>query len=172
MPRRLIRLIRLGLGAAILMGAGTARAQVPLPKVADLHQRSGLISRHIPIVPHLPHDEDRDDYYGTRWGDDPPSDRHINSHKDGGLYGRTTKSRCTSCFYPYFRGSPGATPDCPECQPCPRVFRAVTNIVHPFRPVCHYYSGGCYVPVYDLDPFVPGPGPFPWPHFFKRPTGG
>jgi hypothetical protein len=171
MPRPLVHLIRLGLGAAALLGAATARAQVPLPRVPDIHQRSGLLSRFVPIEPHLPPDDDRDNFYGTRWGDHPPGDR-INSRKDGGLYGRTYKSRCTSCYYPYFHGSPGQNATNPDCEPCPRGLRLVTNLVHPFRPVCHYYAGGCYVPIYDLDPLVPGPGPFPWPHFFKRPTGG
>ena len=35
-----------------------------------------------------------------------------------------------------------------------------------------YYDRGVYTPIYDFDYFVPGPGPFPWSHFFKRPTGG
>ena len=171
MPRRFMRSIRLGLGLALLLGGGAARAQVPLPRVPVGAGRSGLISRFVPIVPHLPPDDDRDNFYGTRWGDEPPGER-INSRKDGGLYGRTYKSRCTSCYYPYFHGSPGRGPLGPDCEPCPKVFRAVTNIVHPFRPVCHYYAGGCYVPVYDLDPLIPGPGPSPWPFFCKGATGG
>lgn len=170
MPRRPVPSIRLGL-AAVLLLAATARAQVPLPRVADVHQRSGLVSRFVPIEPHLPPDDDRDTFYTTRWGDHPPGDR-INSYTDGGLYGRLYKDRCTACSYPYFRGSPGRDTMCPECHPCHRALRPVTNAVHPFRPVGHYYAGGCYVPVYDLDPWVPGPGPYPWSHFFKRPTGG
>jgi hypothetical protein len=35
-----------------------------------------------------------------------------------------------------------------------------------------YYDRGVYTPIYDFDYTVPGPGPFPWSHFFKRPTGG
>src|SRR5262249_29876868 len=129
-----------------------------------------LIGRFTPIVPHLPRDDDRDDYYITTWGD-YQQNKHPNSLLDGGLYGRRLPSDCTKCFYPSFRGSPGGTTG-PGCEPCRRVVRAAMNFVHPFRPGCYYYSGGCYTPVYDLDPLVPGPGPFPWPFFFKRPTGG
>jgi hypothetical protein len=173
MPRPSLRSGRLGFGfgLVVLLAAAPARAQVPLPRVPDGDRRSGLLSRFVPIEPHLPPDDDRDTFATTRWRDHPPG-RRINSPKDGGLYGRRYRGSCTACFAPYFQGSPGSGAIGPQCTPGPRVLRAATNVVHPFRPVGSYYAGGCFVPVYDLDPLVPGPGPFPWPHFFKRPTGG
>ena len=171
MPRRSVAMVRLGLGLVLLLSAATARAQVPLPRVPEASRRSGLLTRFVPIVPHLPPDKDRDAFDTRQWDDHPPGS-HINSYHDGGLYGRSYKSACTACFAPVFHGSPGRGTIEPGCAPRHRALRAVTNFVEPFRPVGHYYAGGCYVPVYDLDPLVPGPGPFPWPHFFKRPTGG
>jgi hypothetical protein len=35
-----------------------------------------------------------------------------------------------------------------------------------------YYDQGSYVPIYDLDPIVPGPGPYPVPWYFRGPDGG
>jgi hypothetical protein len=31
---------------------------------------------------------------------------------------------------------------------------------------------GSYVPIYDLDPIVPGPGPYPFPFYFNWDHGG
>ncbi len=156
---------------AIVLASTAARAQEAAPIVRDVNQRSGLISRHIPITPNLPPDADRDKWFVTRWGDDHEQQRFPNWIGTSGLYGRKYKTGCTACYSPYFTGSPGGQETLKHT--CGKShFRAVTNIVHPFRPVCTYYAGGCYSPVYDLDPLVPGPGPFPWPFFFKRPTGG
>lgn len=153
----------------LTMGLARANAQEPAPVVRDVTQRSGLITRHIPITPNLPPDADRDRWYVTRWGDDNESHDGVNSFKNGGLYGRQWKNGCTACYSPYFAGSPGQNTMTHTCKVNNRL---LTNFVHPFRPVCSYYAGGCYVPVYDLDPAVPGPGPFPFKYFFKRPTGG
>lgn len=159
----------LAICASLVISAWSARAQEPTPVVRDLDQRSGLITRHVPITPNLPPDPDRDRWYVTRWGDDHEHGSHPNTIKNSGLYGRKWKSGCTACYSPYFAGSPGRST---LTHTCGQHFRLVTNFVHPFRPVCTYYAGGCYVPVYDLDPLVPGPGPFPYKNFFKRPTGG
>ena len=152
-----------------LMGA-VAHAQVPTPMVPDINQRSGLRTRMMPIIPHLPPDPDRDIYQNTRWANkNEPSS--INSQFNGGLYGRKWKSSCTACFSPYFIGSPGQSTLTPVCEPSNHRF--FTNFVHPFRPVDRYYAGGCFVPVYDLDPWVPGPSPYPYPRLYhKKPTGG
>lgn len=154
-----------------LMGAA-ARAQVPQPVVPDINQRSGLRTRMVPIIPHLPPDPDRDVYANTRWpARHEKQPDHMNSPLNGGFYGRPWKSSCTACFTPYFIGSPGKSTLGPDCMPSDH--RLISNFLHPFRPVDMYYAGGCYVPVYDLDPFVPGPGPFPFPRLYhKKPTGG
>lgn len=165
MSRRIV----IAIVALVVLGSERARAQEPAPVIRDLNQRSGLITRHIPITPNLPPDPDRDRWSVTRWGDDDESHDHPNSIKNGGLYGRKWKTGCTACYSPNFAGSAGQSTITHTCK---THFRLVTNFVHPFRPVCNYYAGGCYVPVYDLDPFVPGPGPFPFRSFFKRPTGG
>ncbi|CAN5895087.1 hypothetical protein BH23PLA1_BH23PLA1_23910 [soil metagenome] len=158
------------LGAALVLDAGRARAQAP--NVPDVRERSGLFTRHTPIIPMLPIDKKRDIYYDTRW-EDPryPWRRgwHVNSFKDGGLYGMPLPAGCTACRSPFFRGSPGAGE---VCEPPHKSVRFFSALVHPFRPVGSYYAGGCYVPVYDLDPFVPGPGPYPWSHYCKQHTGG
>jgi hypothetical protein len=46
--------------------------------------------------------------------------------------------------------------------------------LQPFRPIGYYYDQGSYVPLYDLDPIVPGPGPVPyvWPFYLRNPHGG
>ena len=70
--RRLGRpaLLALGLlGATWTMAAAPALAQVPQPIIPDTAQRSGLISRFVPINPSLPPDPRRDLWYDTRWGD-------------------------------------------------------------------------------------------------------
>ena len=50
--------------------------------------------------------------------------------------------------------------------------RLVRNVFHPFKPVGTYYAGGCYVPIYDLDPLVPGVGPYPYGIFKRGSTEG
>jgi hypothetical protein len=145
-----------------------ASAQGP-PRLPDATQRSGLITRYSPIIPRLPHDKDRDDYYITRWSE--PDTKHPNLYPQG-MYGLKWNRDCTSCNNPFFRGFPG--PNCVngKCLPAPRSHRLWDNFIHPYRPVGYYYAGGCAVPIYDLDPLVTGPGPFPWNVFFKRPEGG
>ena len=162
--------------AIVALSVGSAEAQVSGPQVPELRERSGLFTRIAPILPRLPVDRDRDLFYDTRWEPRHPSERGhwINSWKDGGLYGLPLSAGCTSCRAPFFRGSPGVGTLDESCRPPSPVGRVLGNIVHPFRPVDSYYSGGCYVPVYDLDPLVPGPGWFPWwaPDFSNKPTGG
>ena len=94
------------------------------------------------------------------------------SYKDGGMYGRPLTPQCTAAVYPYFHGSPGGRID-EDCRGHnPVTGRWVRNFFLPFKPVGMYYDRGVYAPIYDMDYFIPGPGPFPWSHFFKRPTGG
>lgn len=156
--------------AVFSLMAAVAQAQIPQPVVPDINQRSGLRTRMMPIIPHLPPDPDRDIYANTRWAE-PHESSHINCQCNGGLYGRKWKNSCTACYSPYFIGSPGKSTLSPPCEPPNH--RVFTNFVHPFRPVDIYYAGGCFSPVYDLDPWVPGPGPFPFPRLYhKRPTGG
>jgi hypothetical protein len=162
-----------GLGAATLalcLASAPSFGQGPQPIVPDINERSGLLTRFIPIQPLLPKDTKRDTFYDTRWADSP-NFGFPNRICTSGLYGLRYKPDCTASFNPYFYGVPGENTLRPECRPC-RPLRFASNFVHPFRPVGHYYAGGSYVPVYDLDPWVPGPGPFPWPFFYRRPLGG
>ncbi len=159
--------LALTLGLASLVAPATpARAQGVQPIFPNVNQRSGLLTRYTPeIRSNLPPDPDRDQFYlGRRWGE--PSPKHPNLFCNSGLYGLQYKNQCTACYSPYFSGSPGGTtaPGC--CEPVR--FRVLSNFVHPWRPVGGYYSGGCAVPIYDLDPFVPGPGRFPFPWLYKR----
>ncbi len=88
------------------------------------------------------------------------------------MYGRPLTPQCTAAVYPYFHGSPGGRID-EDCRGHnPVTGRWVRNFFLPFKPVGMYYDRGVYAPIYDMDYFIPGPGPFPWSHFFKRPTGG
>ncbi len=152
-----------------LMAGGAARGQDPAPIIPRMDERSGLITRFTPIVPNLPPDPHRDLYYNTRWAN-YPGIGYPNAIKTGGLYGMKFKDTHTGAYPPYFAGSAGLTKPNPSSNRMP--FRALSNFVHPFQPVCGYYSHGVWVPVYDLDPWVPGPGPFPWPHFFYKLPGG
>ncbi|RUL86316.1 hypothetical protein [Tautonia sociabilis] len=162
------------LAAALL--SPSARGQVDGPEISDVRERSGLFTRIVPIEPRLPVDKDRDLFYNSKWLPRLPINRGrwVNSWKDGGLYGRQLPGGCTSCRAPFFQGMPGAPAVPAECAPHNHVSRILGNFVHPFKPVDTYYSGGCYVPVYDLDPFVPGPGWFPWwvPDLANIHTGG
>lgn len=166
------------LGLALLfvgatLSASVATAQVPEPIVRDVNRRSGLITRYAPVARTLPPDRDRDQWYDTRWGDRPDF-THVNCYKHGGLYGLQFSSRCTASVYPFFYGAPGgSTIDCEECEPAKsNAVRLYDNFLHPWRPVGMYYSKGSYVPIYDLDPIAPGPGPFPFRHFFNAIKGG
>jgi hypothetical protein len=155
--------------AAVLVGlnlaAGAARAQAPQPLLPTDNLRSGMLTRHVPIDPNLPHDLDRDDYFQTRRGDEPADPAHPNWMFNSGLYGLPLKCDCTYSFRPYFQGSEGGDygPQCPKVH-----WRPLGNLIHPWRPVYSYYSGGSYAPVYDLDPIAPGPGPYPFPLLYKR----
>lgn len=150
--------------------ASTARAQDPRPLVPTEARRSGLLTRHMPIVPRLPHDPDRDDFYQTFRKDQPPDLVHPNNWFTKGLYGLPLKDDCTYAFRPYFWGSLGGKWGA-ECQKV--AWSPLGNVIHPWRPVYHYYAGGSYSPVYDLDPLVAGPGPYPFPLLYiKQKQGG
>jgi hypothetical protein len=152
--------------------AGTsARAQLPQPREPDIKKRSGLLTRFIPIEPHLPPDPYRDTFWDTRFGDQPTPPLP-NCIKGGGLYGFFWRAKCTASIYPYFYGSPGENSLGPECRRCWKPLRYAQGLVHPFRPVGMYYDQGSYVPIHDLDPFVPGPGPYPFPWYLGGPHGG
>jgi hypothetical protein len=163
-------------GVTLMIASVPASAQVDGPAVPDVRERSGLFTRIVPIEPRLPVDKERDLFYNSKW---LPRHEHsrgnwVNSWKDGGLYGRVLPGGCTTCRSPFFRGVPGRQSVEPACEPFNQVERVFGNFVKPFRPVDVYYSGGCYVPVYDLDPFVPGPGWFPWwvPDLANKHIGG
>jgi hypothetical protein len=164
-------LATLCMGAVVALFGQPARAQQPQPYIPNDIERSGNLTRIIPFPNVLPHDPKRDTFTGTRW-EDSPYYWNPNSPLTSGLYGRRWVEDCTTCYAPMFRGSPGKSTNRPGCERCPKMTRFVTNFTKPFKPVCHYYAGGCYVPVYDLDPFAPGPGPFPYPFFLWRPIGG
>jgi hypothetical protein len=157
------------------------RAQVPEPFFPTVEQRSGLLDRFVPIEPWLPHDKFRDTFYDTRWGDRPDSHpNHPNTIlavpriKDSGMYGRRWPGYCTESYNPYFFGSAGQSTMGPGCKPWPRHLKLVQTFLAPLRPVCYYYEQGSYVPIYDLDPVVPGPGRVPswFPFYLKDPHGG
>ncbi len=170
--RRISEVARMGIAAGtawvVVATAAWGQAERPLVPPPD-----GPSFRYIPILPHLPPDPKRDQFFDTRWADKPPSTTHVNNFRNGGLYGRRFRHDCTTCV-PAYRtlGVPGGNATGPGCEPGPKGSRLLGNFLHPFQPVGSYYAGGCYVPIYDLDPVVSGPGPFPWPHFWKRPTGG
>lgn len=137
---------------------------------------SGLLTRWTYPPPMLPPDPRRDTFQGTRYDDEhdgsPLRVRPYNSALDGGLYGRPLTNKCTATAAPYFVGAPGSTiNDCCRGEH-PLTGRWFGNLIHPFKPVGMYYDRGVYVPIYDTNYTVPGPGPFPWNSFFKRPLGG
>ena len=147
----------------------------PLPILPDRSQRSGLITRSVPITPHLPPDPDRDLYYNTRWNPrraTSSTPKYPNNWFTSGLYGLRLKQDCTACYSPYFQGSPGQSTLPPNTGNGRMRFRMVNNFLHPFQPISYYYAGGCYVPVYQLDPTIPGVNGFPYGVFWKRTTGG
>ena len=119
----------------------------------------------------LPPDARRDFFYTTFWNDKSKITLP-NSIHGSGLYGKRYEDRANASYYPYFQGSPGQNTLTPKSRPVRPIVRTVDNIAHPWRPVGYYYAAGSYVPVYDLDPVAPGPGPFPWRFFLRRPTGG
>ncbi len=162
--------------ASLFAWSTPAQAQEESPGVIlNTPARSGLISRFTPPLPRLPQDPDRDSFQGTRYQDEHDTKfklRERNSWLNGGMYGRPLCASCTQAVSPYFRGLPGGRIE-PECRGCdPVTGRWVGNLMNHYKPVGMYYDRGVYVPIYDFDYFAPGPGPFPWSHFFKRPTGG
>lgn len=159
------------LGAALALAGKPACAQIPQPIIPETPERSGLIQRFIPIESTLPPDPRRDNWYNTRFGDRPHGHRP-NSVKEGGLYGHLWRDHCTRSVYPFFYGSPGADTIGPECCRWPRPLRFAQGLLKPFKPVGMYYDQGSYVPLIDLDPAVPGPGPYPIPWYFACPRGG
>ena len=163
-----------GLALLVVSAAVPARAQVPQPSYPAVEQRSGLLSRFVPIQPWLPPDKYRDTFYDTRYDDHPDTHpNHPNTIKGGGLFGRLWPGYNTASLYPFFYGSPGSTLNA-ESRPWPRALKLPQTFCQPFRPVCYYYDQGSYVPMYDLDPLVPGPGPNPYlfPFYLKNPHGG
>jgi hypothetical protein len=162
--------LALGLAlTATLSGIGNCRAQDGKPLIPDIERRSGLLHRFVLIDPHLPPDTRRDQWYDTRWGDPPNLRQHPNYYTNGGLYGLRWKAASTQSFAPYFYGAPGSSTLTEDDRPVRAFYRPLSAIVHPFKPVGMYYEQGSYVPVYDLDPVVPGPGPMIWP-WFRRLT--
>jgi hypothetical protein len=159
--------------AVTLFMAASARpagAQAVIePAVPDLVNRSGLVSRMVPIEPHLPPDPRRDQWYDTRWAD-PPNVRYpVRWYPNGGLYGLAWKADHTKSISPYFFGAPGrSTLHGDENKPG-YIARFTRSAFHPFNPVGMYYDQGSYVPVPDFRPFVPGPGAWPYP-IFRRLT--
>lgn len=141
------------------------------PILPDTVARSGLIQRFTPTESTLPNDPRRDNWYYTRFGDRPHGHRP-NSVKEGGLYGHLWRAHCNASVSPYFYGVPGENSIGPECCPWPRSLRVVQMFAKPFKPVGMYYDQGSYVPIIDLDPLVPGPGPYPIPWYFACPRGG
>ncbi len=174
-PAPIVRRAVLGLAALALIlsaGAGVGSAQVPQPRVPDINERSGLLQRFGMPKTTLPHDPYRDDFYGSRYGDRlQVLDK--NNPLDGGLYGVRLPARDTASVYPFFYGAPGQSTITPASRPWkPSYLRAVQQFVHHRKPVGMYYERGSYVPIYDLDSFVPGPGPDYFPFFFQGSRGG
>lgn len=169
MPTRRPNVSTLTLAVALFTTVAAARAQVPQPTITDINQRNGTLTRIAPINPHLPPDPKRDQWYDTRWGDPPNRNRFPNSYRNGGLYGLPWKANHTASVYPYFYGAPGRSTINSDVRRVGYLERLPRMLFHPFKPVGMYYDQGSYVPVYDLDPLVPGPSPWPYP-FFRRLT--
>ena len=125
--------------------------------------------RYAPIESTLPPDPRRDSWYDTRWADPPNIRKHPNFYKNNGLYGLRWPVNHTRSVYPYFFGAPGEDTMTGRVERVPHSQRLASMIFHPFKPIGMYYDQGSYVPVYDLDPLVPGPTAWPWP-FFRRLT--
>ncbi len=163
-----------GLGVltvAVLAGSPSYAQYTPGARVPELEQRSGLIGRFAPVATTLPHDPDRDDFYDTRYG--PWDPKHPNRSGTGGIYGQRWRATSTRSVAPYFPGVPGQDTitqgSAPTKHPAGRL---ISNYLHPWRPVGMYYESGSYVPIYDLDPNVIGPGPFPWGWYWNGSRGG
>ena len=171
-PRRYVRILAgifaLGLWAVL---AAPANAQPPQAQVGDISQRSGLLQRYAATPTYLPPDPRRDYFYNSRYGDRGKIS-HTNWFRTQGLYGLGWKSSDTESVYPYWYGSPGQSTVDPSSHAWPRPLKFIQGLVHPFKPVGMYYQMGSYVPIYDLDPIAPGPGPFPFGMYFNFDHGG
>ncbi len=148
-----------------------ALAQPPKPFVPDITERSGLVMRSAATPEMLPPDPNRDFFYQTRYADNGRV-KHPNWVFTQGLYGLGWKTPDTKSVYPYYYGIPGQNTIDSSSRPWIRPLRFFQGLAHPFRPVGEYYSYGTYVPIYDLDPIAPGPGPFPYPVYFNWWHGG
>ncbi len=158
-------------GLWVVLAGTTAHAQAPRPFIPDITERSGLLMRFAGTPEVLPEDPYRDNFYNTRYADNGIV-KHPNYFKTQGLYGLGLKDRDTESVYPYFYGMPGQSTVDASSRPGWRPGRIIQGLVHPFKPVGMYYSMGSYVPIYDLDPLVPGPGPYPFQFFFNWLHGG
>ena len=159
------------LGLWVVLAGTTARAQPPQPFVPNISERSGLLMRFAGTEEVLPPDPHRDNFYNTRYGDQGVI-KHPNFVLTQGLYGLGWKTNHTESVYPYFYGMPGQSTVDSSSRHGWRPIRFLDNLAHPWRPVGMYYQFGTYVPIYDLDPLVPGPGPYPIPFYFNWLHGG
>ncbi len=149
-----------------------ADAQIPQPRIPNIQERSGLLQRTRPPKSNLPEDPQRDNFYGSRYGDYAKVD-DSNTFYNGGLYGVRLPAKDTASVYPFFYGSPGRSTITPESRSWrPSYLRGLQQLVNQRKPVGMYYDRGNYVPIYDLDSFAPGPGPDYWPFFFQGSRGG
>jgi hypothetical protein len=177
-PRRGVRTSAAiaAVGVWFVLAGATAQAQPPQPFVPNITERSGLMMRFAAADEVLPHDPHRDNFYGTRyddhtWGQHPIVKRP-NWLLSQGLYGLGWKVNDTQSVYPYFYGNPGQSTVDASSRHGWRPLRFLDNWSHPWKPVGMYYQMGSYVPIYDLDPLVPGPGPYPIPFYFNWLHGG
>ena len=157
----------------LMLGCGSlAEAQVPIPRVPNINERSGLLQRTKMVKTNLPEDPQRDNFYGARYGDYAKLD-DSNNPLNGGLYGVRWPARDTASVYPFFYGAPGKSTITAESRPWrPSYLRGLQQLVHHRKPVGMYYDRGSYVPLYDLDSLAPGPGPDYFPFFFQGSRGG
>ncbi len=137
----------------------------------------GLASRYMPVQPRLPVDPRRDAFEGSRYASEFDDGHHVYIHpydswRNGGLYGRRMPENDVAAVAPYFQGRGGSTINDKTQAHNPYVRRWITNLFYPYKPVGMYYDRGVYAPIYDMDYFAPGPGPFPWGHFLNKPLGG
>ncbi len=160
---------------ALLAVAGTTPTQAQGPHIPNMAQRSGLLSRFAPMMKtNLPHDPDRDTFFGTYYNDRPVAPNTDNMF-NGGMYGQRLDTKCTSTDGPYFYGTVSANrANCPECLPEYKTSFGrfgKTLLGNRWRPVGSYYQNGATVPIYDFRPFSPGPGQDLWPWYLNG-SGG
>jgi hypothetical protein len=165
------------LALALAGWATAARAQIPEASVPDMRQRSGLVQRQTRIEPHLPPDPKRDQWYDTRWADPPNRRKCPNWYVNNGIYGLPWRDNYTKSIHPYFFGAPGRDTltdkgNFGTVHNVRQLGRSMFHQLDRFKPIGIYYDQGSYVPIYDLDPIVPGPGPWPWPWFRRLTSAG